>query len=417
MPAKVTRLHHLAHRLREAGLITFAALSFNASAFAQDTAADPLQPWRSGVQIRPVLPEPAERHSIHSYFNTCPESPDGTQVLFYSSTALDGHKGEVHLINRQTGGERTLVTNIEVEDAHRAACQQWLSGGKRIAFHGLRDGTWFVGAVDLDTGTERVLAKNRLSSWGQPHADLVPLYGQHWDPGEHTNLELCNAATGEIKTVLTAEAVRRQYPDWVNGAFAGKPFIIFFPVLSPGLDRVFFKLAAPGITRDPRGGAASQRLGLVCYSLSESRFLYQNNRWGHPSWHPDKKTIVETSFFLYDSDNGKYRRLPDLPAVRGDHPSASPDGKLIVTDSTMDKFGGSEKEWGIVLTDARGGQHVLLHHFKNDAGARSWRRSHPHPVFSADGRRIYFNVSDGKWTRLFVAECGPTSASAPKTAP
>jgi hypothetical protein len=30
--------------------------------------------------------------------------------------------------------------------------------------------------------------------------------------------------------------------------------------------------------------------------------------------------------------------------------------------------------------------------------------SHPHPVFSADGKRIYYNVSDGEFTRLHVAE-------------
>lgn len=371
---------------------------------------DPLARWRSGVQIRPVLPADAARHSIHSYFNTNPESPDGKYVLFYSSTAANSHTGEVHVINRATGEEKTLATNLEVEDAHRAACQQWMSGGKRVAFHGLRDGKWFVGVVDLDTGKERVLATDRLSCWGQPHADLVPIYGQHWAPGEHRDLELVNVATGEIKKVLTADAVRQQYPQWIQEAYGDKPISIFFPNLSPGLDRVFFKLASAGPTGDPRSSAASARQGLICYSIAEQRFLYQNNRWGHPSWHPDKKSIVETAFFLYNSDDGKYVRLPGLPAVRGDHPSASPDGKLIVTDTTMDRFGKDANSWGIVLADARGNNHVMIHQFLNNAGARSWRRSHPHPVFSADGKRIYFNVSSGPWTQLYVAECGPTAA-------
>ena len=30
--------------------------------------------------------------------------------------------------------------------------------------------------------------------------------------------------------------------------------------------------------------------------------------------------------------------------------------------------------------------------------------SHPHPVFSPDSQRIYFNVGSDEWTRLYVAE-------------
>jgi hypothetical protein len=49
---------------------------------------------------------------------------------------------------------------------------------------------------------------------------------------------------------------------------------------------------------------------------------------------------------------------------------------------------------------------VLLDRFHNDGGAKSWRRNHPHPAFSADGRRIYYNVSEGSYTTLMVAEAG-----------
>ena len=53
-----------------------------------------------------------------------------------------------------------------------------------------------------------------------------------------------------------------------------------------------------------------------------------------------------------------------------------------------------------------GDQFQVLHRFDNSKGARSWRTNHPHPIFSADGRRIYFNVNEEKWTQLFVAEAG-----------
>ncbi len=363
---------------------------------------DPLAPWRSGVEVREVSPD-AKAHTIHSYFNTCPESPDGRSVLFYRSTTANAHAGELRVRDRLTGAERTLTTNINVEDAHRVACQQWVSGGKRVVFHGEREGEWFVATVDVESATERVLARGRLSGWGRADADVVPLYGPHWNPGAHRDLELLNVETGKIETVLTADAVRAAYPELLAKSFGDKPFSIFFPILSPDRTRVFFKLASPS-GGDARSTAASRRLGLVCYSLAERRFLFQREKWGHPAWHPDGRTIVETGFTLIDSDDGQSRRIPGLPAVRGDHPSASPAGKLIVTDTTLEKFGGTEKEWGIVVADARGNDHVIIHRFDNSHGAKSWRVSHPHPVFSPDGRRIYFNVSSGQWTTLRVAE-------------
>jgi hypothetical protein len=76
-------------------------------------------------------------------------------------------------------------------------------------------------------------------------------------------------------------------------------------------------------------------------------------------------------------------------------------------DGLLDGLGGKPNEWGIVVCDLRGGEgrYRILHRFDNSQGARSWRKNHPHPVFSADGKRIYFNVNAGPWTQLYVAEC------------
>ncbi|HEV7401906.1 MAG TPA: hypothetical protein VGO11_03235, partial [Chthoniobacteraceae bacterium] len=47
---------------------------------------------------------------------------------------------------------------------------------------------------------------------------------------------------------------------------------------------------------------------------------------------------------------------------------------------------------------------VVLQIFSNAKGAKTWRHNHPHPTFSADGRRVYYNVNSGDWTTLMVAE-------------
>ena len=365
----------------------------------------PLGAWQNGVSVAPLAE--AERHSIHAYFNTSPESPDGRWVLYYASATPEGHLGEIRIRERATGNEIMLAQHVSVEDAHRAACQHWLSGGKRIAFHTVSDdGQCLVHVADLASREVQVMARGRQIGFGQPLHDLVPLYGPHWNPGDHRGLELLNVATGEIAaTALTPKVIQAAYPDWIARQFGAEPISVFFPLLSPDASRVLFKLAAP-TSGDFRSAQASKREGLIGYELKNSRFLVQQEKWGHPAWHPNSRDILNTNGRVTNSETGQLSLLPGRHRFPGSHPSYSPDGKLFTTDvqTSGEPFDGPAGSWAVVIGDVATGEFVQLHQFDNSRGARSWRVSHPHPAFSPDGRRIYFNVSDGKWTRLFVAE-------------
>ncbi|MDQ3814279.1 MAG: hypothetical protein M3347_10055, partial [Armatimonadota bacterium] len=132
-----------------------------------DNTTDPLAPWRTGVKIQPVSPL-TDRHVIHAYFNTCPESPDGKYVLYYTSGRSEGELGDLRLKERATGKEAILSENITTEDAHRAACQQWSNNGKTVVYHEVRDGRWRVMAVDVETRQAKVLAEDRQAAFGSP---------------------------------------------------------------------------------------------------------------------------------------------------------------------------------------------------------------------------------------------------------
>jgi hypothetical protein len=373
-------------------------------------ANDPLEVWRHGVRVHAVADLPA-RHTIHSYYLTNPESPDTRRVLYYASTAPDGHSGSIVIFDRANGAETVLARAVTVEDAHRAACQQWISGGRRVAFHDVREGHWLVAAIDAAGGSEQILARDRQLAFGQPAADWLPLYGCHWNPGAHRDLELVNAATGVVRTVVTDDQVRLAYGAWLEKEFGAGETSIFFPILSPDLKRVFFKMARGSGGDEFRSERASHRQGLIGYDVEHGRFLFLRERWGHPAWHPDARRIVEVGNLLIDSDDGVVERIPNLPDPGGCHPSVSPDGTLVVMDGRLGALGRDPEEWGIVVADLRGHRFAIVHRFDNSKGARSWRVNHPHPVFSSDGRRIYFNVNSGDWTRLHVAEAGaPTEA-------
>ncbi len=389
-------------------VVVFAAASAARAGELEVTAIQPvrsLSAWKANVKVAAV--SPSDHHSMHAYFNTSPESPDGRWILYYASTTADSHDGEIRIRERATGKETVLARDVSCEDAHRAACQQWVSGGRRVVFHNvLKSGEWVVTCVDVATGKDRLLARGRQLGFGQPTGDLVPIYGPHWKPGDHRGLELLNVATGKIEpTGLTPEVVRKAYPDWVNKTVGEKPFSLFFPLLSPDRSRIIFKIATPA-GGDFRSKLASVRTGLFIYDLQNAKFLHQHDKWGHPAWHPNSRDFINAGGVLTNTDTEKATRIPNYRIYSGDHPSYSPDGKLYTTDTTADRepFNGVKGIWAVVVGEIDTGESVVIKKFDNSKGARSWRVSHPHPSFSPDGRRLYFNVSDGPWTRLYVAE-------------
>ncbi len=368
-------------------------------------ADDPVVPWSKDVSIKPVSAVEG-RHSIHSYYVANPESPDGKHVLFFTSTHAAGYVGEVRILERATGKETVLAENVHTEDAHRVACQQWLSGGKRVAYHEVIDKKWRVVVADVETLKKTVVAEDHQVGFGRPEGDLLPMYGCHWNPGPHRDLEVWVATTGKTTTRAKIAEVEGKYGDWLAKEFAGKPCSIFFPVISPDLKRVFFKIAAGNGGDNFMAKNASHRQGIVCYDFEKSACIWWRGQWGHPGWTPDSHHIFEVGNITMDTDSPtfKYTKLKDVPNLRGSHPSVSPDGKLMVTDGMTEPVGGKPNEWGIMVADMNGGKWVLLHSFEQNRGAKSWRRNDPHPAFSADGKRIYYNTSDGEFTRLMVAE-------------
>jgi Tol biopolymer transport system component len=364
--------------------------------------SDPLTPWRAGVKIQPVSPQ-ADRHVIHAYFNTCPESPDGKYVLYYTSTTPEGEAGDLRILERGSGQETIIATDLHTEDAHRAACQQWSNGGRTVIYHDNRAGHWQVVAIDVATGKSRVLAMDRQVAFGSATGQWAPVYGCHWNPGPNRNLELVNVVTGEVRVAVKAADVVKEYGDWMQKKLGSTDMTIFFPVMSHDEKKVFFKVAIPSGGNDFHSMAASKRDGKVVYDLEAGRFVRLLDKWGHPSWTPDDKAIFEYGNYSTDIVTGKTERF--APSCVSDHPSVSLDGRLFVTDADVTKrYWGNPGDWTVAVVSMQKDDWVVLQIFGNSKGAKSWRHNHPHPTFSADGQRIYYNVNSGPWTTLMVAQ-------------
>lgn len=63
------------------------------------------------------------------------------------------------------------------------------------------------------------------------------------------------------------------------------------------------------------------------------------------------------------------------------------------------------RQGAAAVGDVRADGFVVVHPFDDAGGAKSRRRSHSHPAFAPDGRRLKGIVNSGAWTKLFIAEC------------
>jgi hypothetical protein len=155
--------------------------------------------WRAGVQISTVS-RVTGRHTMHAYYLLNPESPDGRRVVFFASTDPAGQVGQICVLDRHTGFETVVADEIHTEDAHRVALQQWTANGTAVAYHEVRDNRWRVVVVDIETRSKKIVAEDRQLGFGRGNGCLLPLYGCHWNPGEHRHLELYDVATGQLCT-------------------------------------------------------------------------------------------------------------------------------------------------------------------------------------------------------------------------
>lgn len=309
-----------------AGIFLIAAISIQMMTTTDSRGASPdlIGEWRKAT-VKAVDPNTG-CHTIHSYFNTCPESPDGRWVLYYRSTTPEAYIGEIVVRERQTGEEKILARDVTVEDAHRAACQQWICNGREVVFHDYRNGEWVVVAVNIATLEERLLARGRQACWGQPKSNMVPLYGPHSNPGEHRDLELLDVETGEIRTVLRVADVVKAYPEAIAARYGDKPVSVFFPILSPDLKKVIFKVASP-LGGDFRSKQASLRHFLIAYDLEKGKFLFLDESWGHPAWHPDSTHLINIRSVLIDIADGTVRSPARGHPVFSRNPSQRQSGR------------------------------------------------------------------------------------------
>lgn len=347
---------------------------------------------------------PGER-AIHAYFDICPESPDGRWVTY---CALDNSRrqGWIMIADRDGAGQRHVGRSENCHN-HHGALQHW-GGGPHSLLYIEATEPWYVSII-VDIYSEkrrRISAPVRMAHPQRPLALGHPQGAGSILPTEEDPdpvlVYRSNLETGEVmslvrfKEVCTLHPLGAKLPEMENLHAKHTKW-------SPDGQLLFFVLSNE--PHDRTGRIPRVKSLFVCNAIGEN-LRYLSDFGHHPMWMPDSQAIYAYERVsrtrqvqrLFPIAGGSTKQR-DIDMPRGVHASIGPNQRWMVTDAFFEDYA------AIYLFDAATARKRCLVQFPCSDFSHA-TGVHPHPVWSRDGRRIYFNVPVDKSAAVMALELG-----------
>lgn len=333
-----------------------------------------------------------DKGAIHNYYDVCPESPEGTRVVYFAFDGVPPSPGTVMVAGRE-GSEARGVARANHGSAHRAARQQWVDND-RVAYVTDSSAGEVTVVVSLRDGRREQLpgAFRVFSPSGGVEAHATQYTRQL---GGCCRLEAVYVTdfAADAVPVLTLGQVRAVHPlvdDFTETAPPAFEEIRW----SPEGER--FLVTFSNVGYQGIGEAIRHINSLLVANADGSGLRYLGEFGHHARWAPDGSLIYASEQGV--SEGGALVAWPvdgSDPYVLFDrspgvHPSFSLDMKHLMTDI----YHWPEPGQGALLlyqADRSGDRQVLATFALPDVSHATG--CHPHPVWSRDGRRIYFNAA------------------------
>jgi hypothetical protein len=346
----------------------------------------------------------SDRPGFHSYFDVFPESPDGEHVVYFaprlgeetvmSPAGLPLFNGRI--VAADSDGDAAREVGPATRGNRQAGPrQQWLDN-RTVAFvmpGGDVPRTVCVSVEDAEVrtvpgairmanplGRREALTSSHESRANGFETDEEAVYRQDFDSGKLKRLfriEDALALHPRRNEIKHPEHLQFKHTKW---APSGERFFLVF-------HHEHFRRRNPG---------ADIRVKALMVAEKDGSGLHYASEFGsHPFWSEGDDTMYafETSdgrryMTAHPVEGGPPERTHE--GLHANHASLSPDGRYLAMDSFQDPERGMASVW---LGDLRTGEETRLAEF--DAPDTSGvTGTHPHPVWSRDGRHIYFNAAE-----------------------
>lgn len=340
------------------------------------------------------------RPRMHSYYDVCPESPDGTRLL---TSAFDGPvPGPAQVVlSRIDGGDERVLSDSQEAIGHVGRFALWLDD-HTVAMRAEMpdDGAAGWCTLDLVSGATATLP-GHLRQWhiGRDRG-LVQVHGGLANPQRLLQgIEVVNRAGTVINAFDVAHA-RAVHPQ--SDSLPPSEHLNFMNSKWDPAGERFFVVFTDEVYRRTHGLGMEGRFKCLMVAGAQGeavRFLGDFTH--HPHWWPDGSGVIalwqdspNQDLVVYDIDNGK--RSVVSSGLEGIHATITPDCRHVIIDQQI-----GQDRCHIVQRNLSSGSDTMVASFAHTR----WNHRdghHPHPVLSRDGTRIYVNGEDAGVCQVYV---------------
>jgi hypothetical protein len=315
----------------------------------------------------------------------CPESPDGTTVVYTRKPSLTDNTSSVWLCDADMANHRKV---LDTKTGNHNGNSATFVENDKIVFRSGDKGRNFIHIVNIKTGeTEYKIGGkegHRAEKGKFPFSNDTGVY---W----------LDCADGGIRKLLAAsdmlEAIAAA--GYVTNEFTAK---LSHVQLNPSATKVMMRIAV-----EDAGGAL-----LGCYDMENGKYCFIPNKPVHQLWYDDDSYMAVyqlhdgTRWVMEASRINRYSVTGEVMEVLGgigNHIDGTPDRRYLVGDSNYP--GELQKVFLYKKGEIEPLAELDCHNFQTAV----WERKvHTNPSFSADGKRVYFNrpVSDEKTVAVYA---------------
>ncbi len=334
--------------------------------------------------------------AMHSYMDICPESPDGSKITYFEFEDKVPGWGRVVVANRDGSNPKYISPRIKGHD-HDGARQQWRDNEHVI--YGIEDeDTSLIYSI---TNKSRRKVKGQIGMISEIHGyglshNNFPNSKYKSEERKPSEVILMDIEKGTTSTILNKQQMLTIHP---RRSIIEKPAykdlgVFKHPKWSPDGSQFFwvYMLELKGTnTKIVKSALISDQKG--------ENISYVSEVGQHPMWYKNDSLLSYVRREGFDhSNNPSAQDIMEHPIdgsagkaivseAIGIHGSASPDGKFFATDVFDWPEHGTH---AVLIYDIASGDYRVLARMKTEKGDRK-NSMHPHPSWSRDGKRIYFN--------------------------